>query len=152
MPSSLVKVHLLGVDDVPLMRSMLDMFGKAFNEPQTFSLMQPDTAYLKRLLEGDTFIALAALEGRAVVGAIGAYVLHKFEQDRREIYVYDLAVAQAHRRQGIASLLLEALKTIAFERRAALIFIQADEGDEPAISLYAKFGTRANVVHFDIAT
>jgi GNAT superfamily N-acetyltransferase len=59
------------------------------------------------------FIALAAVEGDAVVGGIVAYELEKFEQERSEIYVYDLAVAGPHRRQGIATALIEQLKTIA---------------------------------------
>jgi len=42
-----------------------------------------------------------------------AYELHKFEQQRSEIYIYDLAVLAAHRRQGIATAMIQALKKIA---------------------------------------
>jgi aminoglycoside 3-N-acetyltransferase I len=31
-----------------------------------------------------------------------------------------------------------------------VIFVQADHGDAPAIALYAKLGTREDVLHFDI--
>jgi hypothetical protein len=30
------------------------------------------------------------------------------------------------------------------------IFVQADRGDAPVISLYSKFGTREEALHFDI--
>jgi len=43
---------------------------------------------------GDSFIAVAAMEGDAVIGGIAAYELRKFEQQRSEIYIYDLAVAE----------------------------------------------------------
>lgn len=42
-------------------------------------------------------------------------------------------------------------KRIAAARSAYIIFIQADIGDEPAIALYTKPGTREEVLHFDIA-
>jgi len=32
---------------------------------------------------------------KTVVGGLAAYVLEKFEQQRREIYIYDLAVSDA---------------------------------------------------------
>ena len=84
------------------------------------------------------------------MGGLAAYELHKFEQERSEIYIYDLAVSAEHRRKGIATALIEALKNIATERGAYVIFVQADHGDEPAIELYTKLGTREDVLHFDI--
>ena len=74
----------------------------------------------------------------------------KFEQERSEIYIYDLAVAAAYRRQGIATALILELKKIAAARGAYVIFVQADIGDAPAIALYRKLGTPENVLHFDI--
>ncbi len=84
------------------------------------------------------------------MGGIAAYELHKFEQERSEIYIYDLAVAAAHRREGIATALIQELKKIAASRGAYVIFVQADIGDAPAIELYTKLGTREDVLHFDI--
>lgn len=139
--------------DIPLMNAVLNFFGEAFNDRASYNSKPPGPDYLRRLLGGDSFIALAALQDGEVVGAIAAYELHKFEQERSEIYIYDLAVAQAHRRQGIATALLEALKQIAAQRGAYVMFVQADTGaeDQPAIALYTKLGTREDVLHFDIA-
>ena len=96
-------------------------------------------------------IALAASAEAGVVGGLVAYELQKFEQARSEIYVYDLAVAEASRRQGNATALIERLRGIAKTRGAYVIFVQADRGDTPAVSLYTKLGIREDVVHFDIA-
>jgi aminoglycoside 3-N-acetyltransferase I len=134
------------------MRAVLNMFGKVFQDVETYSGSQPGTAYLERLLGSDTFIALAALKGDEVVGGLAAYVLPKFEQERSEVYIYDLAVADAHRREGIATALIMELKGMASLRGAYVIFVQADHGDDPAIALYTKLGTREDVLHFDIAT
>ena len=89
-----------------------------------------------------SFIALAAFSDDEVVGAIAAYVLDKFEQERSEIYIYDLAVAETHRRQGIATAMIAELQRIVAERGTWVIFVQADHGDDPAITLYAKLGVR----------
>lgn len=137
--------------DIPLMEGMMTMFGEAFGEKETYTGARPSRAYLERLLEREHFFALAALDGDIVVGGLAAYELEKFEQERRETYIYDLAVAASHRRQGIATALINALRKIAAERKAFVIFVQADYGDDAAIALYTKLGTREDVLHFDIA-
>ena len=146
-------IRQLTPDDVPLMEFLLTLFGEVFNEVDTYSGARPDADYQRRLLGGDTFIALVALEGEAVVGGLAAYELQKFEQKRSEIYIYDLAVASSHRREGIATALIQNLRTIAARRGAYVIYVQADTAaeDAPARALYTKFGTREEVLHFDIA-
>jgi len=126
------------------------MFGEAFEDRETYTKTQPDDAYLVDLLSSKTFIAIAAISGQAVVGGLAAYVLPKFEQARKEIYIYDLAVSLACRRQGIASAMIEELKRVARTMGAYVVYVQADHGDEPAIALYTKLGVREDVVHFDI--
>lgn len=144
-------VRALGPGDAGLMESLLGVFGEAFDEADTYGAARPGAAYLERLLGGDSFIAVVALVGDEVVGGLAAYELKKFEQARSEIYVYDLAVAAAHRRRGIATALIEHLRGIARSRGSWVIYVQADLGDEPAIALYTKLGAREDVVHFDIA-
>jgi aminoglycoside 3-N-acetyltransferase I len=144
-------IRQLGSNDVALMAGVLTMFGEAFGELETYTAAQPSRAYLERLLGSDTFILLAALKGELIVGGLAAYELRKFEQERSEVYIYDLAVAAAHRREGIASALILKLEKIAADRGSHVIFVQADIGDDPAITLYTKLGTREEVFHFDIA-
>ena len=143
-------IHRLGPADVPMMRGMLRMFGRAFGDVKTYTESQPGSLYLERLLARDSFLALAALKNREVVGGLAAYVLEKFEQERSEIYIYDLAVDAAHRREGIATALIRELKRMAAERGAYVIYVQADREDAPAIALYSKLGVREDVLHFDI--
>jgi aminoglycoside 3-N-acetyltransferase I len=131
---------------------MLQMFGEAFEDAESYLSKPPTDRYIRRLLASQQFIALAALKDLDVVGGLAAYELHKFEQERSEIYIYDLAVARSHRRQGIATALIQELRKIAALRGAYVIFVQADLGDDPAIALYTKLGAREDVLHFDIGT
>jgi aminoglycoside 3-N-acetyltransferase I len=141
--------HLAG-PDVAVLKRLLRTFGAAFGEPETYQGAVPSDDYLRALLDGPTLVALAALDGDEVVGGLAAYVLDKFERERSEVYVYDLAVAEAHRRRGIARRLLEALKPIARARGAWVMYVQADRSDAAAIALYESLGTREDVHHFDI--
>lgn len=148
-----LKVHRIASDDVAMMEALMTVFGEAFDDVATYTRRRPSPGYLRQLLDSDYFIALAALKDDGIVGGIAAYELKKFEQERSEIYIYDLAVSASHRREGIATALIEALGTIAAARGAYVMFVQADTGveDGPAIALYTRLGSREDVLHFDIA-
>lgn len=125
------------------------MFGAVFSDEASYS--QPLTdAYLRDLLSKDSVHVLMAIADDQVIGGLVAYEFDKFERMQREIYIYDLAVVDAHRRRGVATGLIEVLQGIAAERNAWVIFVQADYGDDPAIALYEKLGAREEVLHFDI--
>jgi aminoglycoside 3-N-acetyltransferase I len=143
-------VQQLSADDGLLMTELLAVFGEAFDEPAAYGASRPRPAYLRQLLGSDHFIALAAREGPKVIGGLAAYELKKFEQERSEIYIYDLAVAAGHRRKGVATALIRELQRIGAERGAYVIFVQADPPDAPAVALYSKLGMREDVLHFDI--
>lgn len=144
------EIHRLTPGDVALTRALNALFGEAFGESETYGAEPPSDAYLESLLAKEHVISLVALAGRDVLGGLVAYELDKFERQRREVYIYDLAVAEAHRRRGIATTLIGRLREIASERGAWVVYVQADYGDEPAIALYEKLGTREEVLHFDI--
>ncbi|MCH9694523.1 MAG: AAC(3)-I family aminoglycoside N-acetyltransferase [Gammaproteobacteria bacterium] len=149
--STLYQYQQLTPENSSLMAPLLDLFGEAFEEQETYCRKRPTDRYFRDLLSHDYFITLLALCGGAVVGGLVAYELKKFEQPRSEIYIYDLAVASEHRRGGIATTLIEELKRIARVRGAYVVFVQADIDDDPAIELYTRFGVREDVLHFDIS-
>ena len=139
----------LSASDIEAFRSLLAIFGSAFSDRETYLSAQPDDSYLRRLLASDTFIAVATFAGTVPIGGLAAYVLPKFEQARNEIYIYDLAVHDRHRRQGVATALITELRRLAVERGVYAIYVQADYGDDAAIALYTKLGKREDVMHFD---
>ena len=140
----------MNAGDIAQMRGMLEMFGAAFEDVATYTERQPDDSYLAALLSRPDFIAIAAIAEAKVVGGLAAYVLTKFEQPRAETYIYDLAVEQAFRRQGIATRLIREVQKASRTKGAYVVFVQADYEDEPAVALYTKLGVREDVLHFDI--
>lgn len=150
-------VRRLGSADLTAARALNAMFAEAFEDSETYLGAPPDDAHLTTLLDNAHVMVLAAFDEAgvdrdgAVIGGLVAYALTKLEQARSEIYIYDLAVAEAHRRQGVATALIEALKPIARSVGAWVIYVQADYEDPPAIALYEKLGVREAVLHFDIS-
>ncbi len=133
------------------MKGLLKVFGEAFEDVPIYQNNVPSDEYLKTLLAKPTFIVIAAFSGEEVVGGLCAYILEKFEQERSEVYIYDLAVALPHRRKGLARQLINDLKPIAKQKGAYIIFVQADPPDEPAVKLYESLGVKEEVFHFDIS-
>jgi aminoglycoside 3-N-acetyltransferase I len=140
----------LTAGDVGLLKALLRVFGQAFQDMDTYQGAVPSDDYLRSLLSTPHFIVVVALKENDVIGGLAAYELQKFERDRREIYIYDLAVAESFWRQGVATGLIEELKRIAQTRDAYVIYVQADRGDDAAIALYESLGTGEDVLHFDI--
>lgn len=145
-----VQIFTLRPADIPLMRGLLRTFAKAFEETDTYLSNQPSDAYLSDLLAKAHFIAICAVSDDTVIGGLAAYQLDKFEQDRREIYIYDLAVDEKYRRRGVATNVLNVLCEEAIRREVYIVFVQADLEDAPAIALYEKFGAKETALHFDI--
>lgn len=138
-------------EDTELMRDLLVVFGRAFEDEALYQERPPTNSYLRKELSNERCIVLAACDGARVVGGLVAYVLPKFEQERSEIYLYDLAVDERYRRQGIATELIEELRRIGHQVGAWVIFVQADAVDEPAIKLYESLTSHKEApYHFDI--
>jgi aminoglycoside 3-N-acetyltransferase I len=143
-----IQVRRLEPGDEATLRQLNALFGEAFDDPQTYTAQPPSSTYLADVLAMQhVHVVVATLDGGKVVGGLVAYELPKLEQARSEIYIYDLAVSEPHRRKGIATALIEHLREIALRRGAWVIYVQADYGDEPAIALYTKLGTREDVMH-----
>ena len=136
------------------MKASLRLYADVFGDHESYQAKVPSDAYLLKLLGDDTFFAIAAFAHDKIVGALAAYELRKFEQERSEVYIYDLAVNASHRRQGVATTLIKTLGEAARERGAWTMFVQADMGeeDEAANALYRKLSFEMIIAkHYDIA-
>lgn len=141
---------LLRKPSVGELKDLLAVFAEAFEDHESYQSAVPSDDYLNKLLAREDFIPLVAIADGRVVGGLASYVLKKFEQERSEIYIYDLAVLEEYRRQHIATGLINKLREIAREIGAWVIYVQADHGDDPAIKLYESLGAQEDVLHFDI--
>lgn len=144
----------LGPADLAAMHAMLRLFAEVFGDHDSYQSKAPSDTYLEKRLGDDTFFAVAGFDAAGtMIGALAAYELRKFEQERSEVYIYDLAVDANHRRKGVATALIRTLGEAARQRGAWTMFVQADigEGDEAANALYRKLSVEMIVAnHYDI--
>lgn len=143
-------IKRLGPADTGVMRKVNALFAAAFEDDETYANAPPDPDYIQHTLANPMVIALAAEREGDCVGGLVAYVLPKLEQARNEIYIFDLAVSDTARRQGVATALINEVRMIAADVGAWVVYVQADYVDPPAVALYTKLGAREEVLHFDL--
>ena len=92
------------------------------------------------LLADPRTLLLVAFDGERPVGLVLAHELPRRHGERARLFVYEVDVAESHRRRGIASALLARLAELARERgiRAGFVLTEPDNG--PANALYRDAG------------
>lgn len=149
----MIEVRRLDQGDIAGFRAMNALFSEVFGEPESYAEKQPSDDYAASWLSNINNVAILAEEDSEPIGAIGGYILPKFEQERSELYIYDLAVLENHRRKGVASAIIEKTRRVARSAGAWTVYVQADvfPEDEPARLLYRKFANEEILAHqFDI--
>ncbi len=95
------------------------------------------------LLADPRTLMLVAVDGAQLVGFVLAHELPRRHGDRSKLFVYEVDVAETHRRRGIASALLERLAELARERGIRVGFVLTDEHNVAANALYRSAGGTA---------
>ena len=94
--------------------------------------------------------SVVAYDGEDRVGCVFVHELPRLTRGRAMYLVYDVDVAESHRRRGIASAMLERLAELAREQGIAEGFVLTESDNDAANGLYAKAGgRRSEVVMWD---
>lgn len=108
---------------------------------------KPQTA----LLAYEETIFLAAFQGTEPVGFVFGYELARRHGDPSTLFVYELEVEAAFRRQGIASALMVELGQIARSRGIREGFVLTEADNDAANELYRSLGgTATETVMWDL--
>lgn len=145
-------IQRLQSTDIQYFRKLMNLFAEVFDDLENYQHHIPTDQYVHDFLKEESHIVVVAIdEQENVIGGVVAYELNKFEQQRKELFVYDVGVSANHRRQGVATSLFTELKKIAQQQHAYVIFVQAEEDDNAAIAFYQSIATKALVArHFEI--
>ena len=92
------------------------------------------------LLADPRTLMLVAFDGERPVGLVLAHELPRRHGDLAKLFVYEVDVAESHRRRGIASALLGRLGDLARGRGIRTGVVLADPGNGPANALYRSAG------------
>lgn len=105
---------------------------------------------LKMLLERPDYYVVAAFDKDIVIGGATGYEL-KLPNTKNELYMYDLAVEEKYRKQGIATALVDELKVHAKKNDVSVMFVEAETNDHDAVGFYRSLGAeQIKVEHFNI--
>jgi aminoglycoside 3-N-acetyltransferase I len=91
-----------------------------------------------RLLQQDTFWAVAAVDEDGVVGGLTAHVLPMTKGEHSELLINDVAVREDRQRQGIGQMLVNWAVKEAFALAMHTVFFLADNDDVDAVRFYKK--------------
>ena len=139
-------VRRLGPGDRDLARDTLVLLANVFGEAH-----EPlGDAYLDRLLARPDLWVICAQVGDDIAGGLTAHELMMTTSERSELFLYDIAVAEAHRRLGIGRSLVQALRDEGRSRGIDVVFVPADGDDDEAREFYrALGGTESAVAMFE---
>jgi aminoglycoside 3-N-acetyltransferase I len=103
---------------------------------------QAPPARAAELLVDERTIFLVAFEGEKAdaVGSVLAYELLRRHGEPSRLFVYEVGVAPAARRRGVATELLRELERIARARGIRHGFVLTNEANEAAMELYRSLG------------
>ncbi|MGY6647578.1 GNAT family N-acetyltransferase [Wenyingzhuangia sp. IMCC45574] len=125
---------------------LVKLMNEVFEEPNKVATER----HLKKLLNKTDFYAFVAIKENKVVGGLTAYELEKYNTDKSELYIYDIAVKVEFQNQGVGKKLINHLKDYSKNNGIETIFVEAHSGDEQAVKFYeSTFGKSEKVAHFN---
>ena len=102
----------------------------------------------RELLDDPHAIVFVAYDGDEEVGWVLAHDLPRRHGNKRQLFVYEVDVAESHRRRGIARALLEHLAGLGIPEG----FVLTEPDNDPANALYrAAGGVPSEVVMWDFS-
>lgn len=134
--SGTVEIVRLVSERVDVARATFELLVAVFDEPGC----PLGDAYLTELLQNDAFWAYAATVDGRPVGGITAHTMGMTRSESREIFIYDLAVAEPHQRRGVGRALVDRLRHDAATVGIDDVIVPADDDDQHALDFYRAIG------------
>ena len=106
----------------------------------------PPAAYLQQLLAKDSFHVWVATVKGQVVGGLSAYEIEMFDEVAREIFLFEIGVTDIYQNKGMATALIQALKTYCRAQGIKVIFVGTSLDNAAARRLYEKTGGDLEVI------
>lgn len=126
-----VEIKKLRPNDFLLAKELVDMFD-VDDEKDVLS----STEYVRKMLERNDFHVLIALQNDKLLGGLTAYEMQMFKSETKEMFLYEIEVAESRRREGIGKALIEHLKEICLEKGIVQMFVGTEKDNLPARKLY----------------
>jgi [ribosomal protein S18]-alanine N-acetyltransferase len=137
------------VDEVPAKRAVGVQIAIRLLTPGDEAVVRELATYegpgdAEALLADPGTLLLVAFDGERPVGFVLAHELPRRHGDRSKLFVYEVDVAETHRRRGIGQALLARLAELARDRGIRVGFVLTDEDNAAANALYRRAGATSS--------
>ena len=127
-------VRRLGADESNLALEAL----RLLKAPDGYPTPAPE--YLVRFLASrDNVLIVATMDG-VPVGFLLAYLLDRADRDQQMMFLYEIGVAESHRRRGVGTQMISELKTICWAQNVMKMWVPTGRSNVAATRLYASTG------------
>ena len=92
----------------------------------------------KKFLEDEKFMVLAAMSVDQLLGGLIAHVVPNYYKGGRDLFIYDIAIDEAHQRQGHGMALLDYCKNFCIANGFKEMYVSAEADDLEANNFYRK--------------
>jgi aminoglycoside 3-N-acetyltransferase I len=100
----------------------------------------PDVAAVRSYLADERNVFLIAYEGSEAIGFLRGTELGQLRSKRKQMFLYEIAVAEEFRRRRVGTALISALLKDCRELGFAEVFVFTDPANEAAVGLYRSTG------------
>jgi aminoglycoside 3-N-acetyltransferase I len=135
-------VKKLGNEDIALARALFYFFqlDDGITDPIT-----PSDKYIKTLLAKDNFHVVVALQNEMLIGGLTGYELEMYKEEIKEMFLYEIAVKNDYRKNGVAKALIEFLKQLCITKGIKEMYVGTSTNNNAAIKLYQSTGGQEDV-------
>jgi ribosomal protein S18 acetylase RimI-like enzyme len=101
----------------------------------------PDPRAVRTYLADDRNVFLLAYEGDSIVGFLRGTELGQLKSERKQLFLYEIAVAESHRRRGVGRELVRTLLRLCQDQGMDEVFVFTDDpANAAAERLYRSTG------------
>ena len=144
-------IRKLEESDVAIAQELFILFKKVFFDLVITQDDLPDKEYIQSLLAKDSFHIFVALDGDVIIGGVTLFELDMYMKKSKEAYIYDIAVDKTVRHKGVATALVDAIRSYGQDRGIEVVFVEASTNDIDAVAFYESLGIEKEyVTHFNI--
>jgi aminoglycoside 3-N-acetyltransferase I len=126
--------------DVAVRRLAAGDEARARDVALTFKSADVSTEHAARFLADPARCLVVAEVAGDLAGFLLAYRLERLDRAAAQLFVYEIDVAPAYRRQGIGTQLMEYVRRLVDQEALMEAFVFTSRGNGPAVSLYTGTG------------
>lgn len=95
---------------------------------------------IEKFLSNENNYLIAYIENDEILGFVLAYTLQRYDGRGEMLYLHEIDVVESHRKQGIATKLMNEIKELKDKNGFDKIFLVTNKSNDAAVSLYESTG------------